>query len=101
MFTEHARGPFCQSCGMPLQKAADFGTAVDGFRVNDYCSFCFQDGAFTAPDITAEAMIDKCAGLMAQRGIMPDAQARAMMAEIVPRLRRWQCPHEKPGGGAR
>ena len=39
---ERPNGPFCQSCGMPLVKPEDFGTAADGFRINDYCHFCFE-----------------------------------------------------------
>lgn len=84
------KGPFCQSCGMPLEKSEDFGTAANGFRVNDYCHFCFQDGAFTEPDISMEGMIDKCVGIMAQKGIMPEAQAKALMTEVIPKLKRWQ-----------
>ncbi len=53
-------GPFCQSCGMPLEKPDDFGTGSHGFRINDYCHYCFQGGAFTEPKITMKEMIDKC-----------------------------------------
>jgi hypothetical protein len=87
---EQPKGPFCQSCGMPLEKPEDFGTAADQFRINDYCRFCFQNGAFTEPNITRKAMIDKCAALMARQGIMPDAQAKALMTDVIPRLKRWR-----------
>jgi len=88
--TGHHRGPFCQSCGMPLQKASDFGTAVDGLRVNDYCCFCFQDGAFTAPDLTVDAMIERCAEFMGRRGTAPDGATLATMGEFIPSLKRWR-----------
>ena len=87
--TQH-KGPFCQSCGMPLEKPEDFGTGAEEYRINDYCRYCFQNGAFTAPDITMEAMLAKCAGIMAQQGIMSEARARAMMADVLPRLKRWR-----------
>jgi len=90
MQSQEAKGPFCQSCGMPLEKPDVFGTAGDGFRINDYCHFCFQNGAFTDPNISMQGMIDKCVDIMAQRGIMPEAQAKALMTEIIPRLKRWQ-----------
>ena len=84
------KGPFCQSCGMPLEKAEDFSTNADGYRNNDYCHYCFQNGAFTEPDISMQGMIGKCVGIMTQQGIMPETQAKAMMTEVIPKLKRWQ-----------
>ena len=75
---------------MPLEKPEDFGTATSGFRINDYCHFCFQNGAFTEPKISMQGMIDKCVAIMAQQGIMPEAQAKALMTEVIPKLKRWQ-----------
>ena len=90
MQSQQLKGPFCQSCGMPLQKPEDFGTAANGFRVNDYCHFCFQNGAFTGPHINMQGMIDKCISMMARQGIMPEQQAKALMTDVIPRLKRWQ-----------
>ena len=90
MQSQQLKGPFCQSCGMPLQKPEDFGTAANGFRVNDYCHFCFQNGAFTEPHINMQDMIDKCISIMARQGIMPEQQAKALMTDVIPRLKRWQ-----------
>lgn len=36
---------FCQSCGMPMQTAGDFGTEADGGASVDYCVYCYK----TAP----------------------------------------------------
>ena len=83
-------GPFCQSCGMPMEKPDDFGTAAEGFRINDYCHYCFRDGTFTEPAITMQEMIDKCVSTMARQGIMPAAQASSLMADVIPRLKRWR-----------
>ena len=88
---EH-RGPFCQSCAMPLGKPEDFGTDQAGYRVNDFCRHCFADGVFTEPDISMEAMIDRCVGIMDIQGIMPSAQARALLTEVLPRFKRWRAP---------
>ena len=72
-------GPFCQSCGMPMEKPQDFGTAGSGYRVNDYCHYCYRDGAFTDPGVTMGQMIDFCAGVMAsqasKRGRSPKASS--------------------------
>jgi len=44
---QEPRGPFCQSCSMPLGTPEDFGTDKAGYRVNDFCRHCFANGAFT------------------------------------------------------
>ena len=90
MKSQQPKGPFCQSCGMPLQKPEDFGTRANGSRANDYCHFCFQNDAFTEPNINMQDMIDKCVSVMVRQGIMPEHQARALMTDTIPRLKRWQ-----------
>ena len=87
---QQPKGPFCQSCGMPLQKPEDFGTGANGSRANDYCHFCFQNGALTEPNINMQGMIDKCVSVMVRQGIMPEHQARALMTDAIPKLKRWQ-----------
>lgn len=92
MPAQEPRGPFCQSCAMPLEKPEHFGTDQAGYRVNDFCRHCFADGAFTEPGISLEAMLEKCVRVMDQQGIMPAPQARALMADTLPRLKRWRAP---------
>jgi len=92
MPAQEQRGPFCQSCAMPLGRPEDFGTDRAGFHINDYCHHCFASGAFTEPDITMDAMLERCVGIMARQGIMPEPQARALLAATLPRLRRWRAP---------
>lgn len=84
-------GPFCQSCGMPMEKPEVFGTDAAGYRINDFCNHCYSGGAFTEPAITMPAMIEKCAVIMGQEGIMPTEQARTLMQEIAPKLKRWRA----------
>ena len=90
MKPELPKGPFCQSCGMPMEKPDDFGSNADGLKINDYCHFCFENGAFTAPDITLEQMIERVAGIMVTKMNMPEAQAKAMANQFIPKLKRWQ-----------
>lgn len=90
MLIKQPKGPFCQSCGMPLERTEDFGTAENGFKVNDYCHYCFINGAFADPDISMQAMIDKCINILVQQNIMLEGQARALMTEFIPQLKRWQ-----------
>jgi hypothetical protein len=84
------KGPFCQSCSMPLAKPEDFGTDRAGFRVNDYCTHCYKDGAFTEPELTLPEMIDRCVGIMAAQRIMTANEARALLSDVMPRMKRWR-----------
>ncbi len=84
------QGPFCQSCSMPMEKPEDFGTNTDGSKSEDYCQFCFQNGRFTAPDITMEQMIDMVTGIMTNQLKMPEAQARETTRAFIPQLKRWR-----------
>ena len=91
MTSNQLLGPFCQSCSMPLRKPEDFGTDAIGYRVNDFCQHCYTNGAFTEPRISMQEMMDKCVAVMAQQGIMPSAKARALLTEVMPKLKRWSA----------
>jgi hypothetical protein len=85
---------------MPMEKPEDFGTASSGYRVNDYCRHCYRDGAFTDPGVTMGQMIDFCAGVMARQGIMPEPDARLLLTETLPQLKRWRAPQVASGSAA-
>jgi hypothetical protein len=75
---------------MPLAKPEDFGTDQAGYRINDYCRHCYAGGAFTEPAISMAAMLDRCVNVMDSQGIMAASQARALLADVLPRLKRWR-----------
>lgn len=84
---------FCQSCGMPLQKQEDYGTNPDGRRNEDYCCYCFENGAFTM-DCTMEEMINHCAQFVDEWNKDSDVtytkeEAIAQMKLYFPSLKRW------------
>jgi len=83
------KGPFCQSCAMPMDKPGLFGTEADGAGSTEYCTYCYQNGKFTEPDITMEQMIDKCVKHMVEQKIMPEKKARSVMTKYLPRMKRW------------
>lgn len=91
MSRNEPRRSVCQSCAMPLSSRADFGTDAMGHLVSDYCHFCFVNGGFSEPEISMQGMIDKCVAVMAQRGIMPRAEAQAHMTRLLPTLKRWRA----------
>ncbi|HXX33979.1 MAG TPA: zinc ribbon domain-containing protein [Thermodesulfobacteriota bacterium] len=84
------QGSFCQSCAMPMDKPEIFGTNANGTKAEDYCTYCFQKGKFTEPNITMQKMIDKCVEIIVQRNIMPERQARDLMMNTIPNLKRWK-----------
>ena len=82
--------PICQSCGMPMRKTEDFGTDENSSKVDDYCNFCFQNGKFTAPDMTLQQMQDLSASCMVKYVGTPEEQAKEIMANLIPTLKRWK-----------
>ena len=84
------KGPFCQSCAMPMDKPELFGTEANGNPSTNYCTYCYQKGVFTEPGITMEQMIDKCVKHMVEQKIMPEDKARALMTKYLPQMKRWK-----------
>lgn len=84
-------GPFCQSCGMPMQKDEDFGTEADGSESEKYCACCYQNGQFTNPDITMDEMIELAAkGWAESDPSMTHEWAYEETKKIIPNLERWK-----------
>ena len=83
---------FCQSCGMPLTADEMHGKNADGSKNEDYCQYCYPDGAFSNPDETLEQMIETCVPFVVEAGgDYPDADsARKMLQEHLPTLKRWK-----------
>ena len=79
----------CQSCGMPMSAREHFGTEADGSPSKDYCTYCYQDGAFTAPDITIDEMAKIGGGMMSQMYAIPAEKAEAFVKEQLSCLKRW------------
>ena len=78
----------CQSCGMPMARPTDFGTEADGAASHTYCTYCYQNGAFTY-DATMEEQIEH--NLNCAPELYSDRErARAMMREYFPTLQRWK-----------
>jgi hypothetical protein len=82
---------FCQSCGMPMGATDEMcGTKVDGSKSEDYCKYCYDNGAFTS-DCSMNEMIEFCVPHMATaESGMSEADARKTMQEFFPTLKRWK-----------
>jgi len=83
----------CQSCGMPLTDAALFGTNKDQTVNEDYCVYCYKDGAFTQ-DVSMDEMIEHCVQFLDEFNKDSGTQftkegAIAEMKLFFPTLKRW------------
>ena len=76
---------------MPMGDNSEmYGANADGNKNEDYCKYCFENGAFTH-DCTMDEMIDICVPHMvsANSGMNED-EARKNMREYLPTLKRWK-----------
>ena len=79
---------YCQSCGMPMKKDPQKGgTNADGSKNLKYCSYCYQNGAFTQADITVDEMKTLVKGKMKEMGF-PGFLA-GFFTKGIPKLERW------------
>ncbi|MGE7091557.1 effector binding domain-containing protein [Lysinibacillus sp. NPDC048646] len=80
---------YCQSCGMPLVDEALLGTEKGGQVSQDYCTYCYGEGAFKQPDLTVQEMIEIGVPHLKEEG-MPEDEARQMLTSFLPSLKRWR-----------
>lgn len=82
---------YCQSCAMPIEGNTEmYGTNLDGSKSDEYCSYCYQNGAFTS-NTSMEEMVEFCIEPMVQNNAdMTAEKAREMMMEFFPTLTRWK-----------
>lgn len=82
---------YCQSCTMPMGETDElYGTEADGSKSAEYCSYCYDKGAYTS-DVSMEQMIDICIPHMTtEEGGMSEEEARKLLNEAMPTLKRWQ-----------
>ena len=84
---------YCQSCGMPLTDEV-LGTNADGSKNEEYCMYCYKDGAFTN-DYTMEEMIEFCSQFVDEVNKnmpkpMTKEEYKGMMRQFFPTLKRWK-----------
>ena len=84
---------YCQSCSMPLTKNEEFGTNKDGSQNEDYCLYCYKDGAFI-DDVSMEEYIEMNIPFAQQAG-MTQEQMREHCESVFSTLKRWKQTEEK------
>lgn len=83
---------FCQSCGMPLTDEVR-GTNADGSKSEDYCIYCYKDGAFTG-DFTMEQMAEYCSMFVEEYNKntgehLTACEYKEVLLRFYPSLKRW------------
>lgn len=88
----------CQSCGMPLTDEL-LGTNSDGSKNDEYCIYCYKDGAFTG-DFTMEEMAEHCSKFVEEynKGTgkkLTCSEYKEMLCQFYPTLKRWSLPKDQ------
>tara|TARA_R110002094_G_scaffold35603_1_gene48129 strand:+ start:923 stop:1183 length:261 start_codon:yes stop_codon:yes gene_type:complete len=79
----------CQSCAMPFkQDPAGGGTTADGLISTEYCSYCYADGVFLAPDVTVKQMQQIAIDAMKRKGF--PRPIGWLLTRNIPKLKRWK-----------
>jgi len=78
----------CQSCGMPLNKEEVKGTEKNGLKTDDYCKYCYENGAFKNPEMNLEDMKKNVQNQMKKMQLHENVIQKAVT--ILPALKRWQ-----------
>lgn len=82
---------FCQCCGLPMGTTDEkYGIEKNGTKSTDYCTYCYENGAFTFNG-SMEEMIEICVEpVVSVNADMTQDQARKMMLGWFPTLKRWK-----------
>jgi len=74
---------------MPLKMDPEQGgSEKDGSKSAKYCSYCYQKGAFTQPDIAVAEMQAACIKYMQEKGT--PRMVAWLLTRSLPKLERWQ-----------
>jgi hypothetical protein len=79
---------FCQSCSMPLDNPGLPGTEKNGSPSQEYCKYCYQNGAFINPSMTLDEMRSLVKTQMEKMKIATGIIDLAVTS--LPNLKRWR-----------
>ena len=65
------------------------GHEADGTEVEDFCRWCYDDGAYTY-ETTMEDMIEDCAPRMAEAMGWTVDESASLLGAVLPTLKRWK-----------
>jgi len=85
----------CQSCGSQFPKEGFYGKNADGSQNDEYCKYCWVDGAYGNPNETIEEMVESCVPYMIKSDENTDGYpdidtARVEFKKRLLELKRWK-----------
>ncbi len=79
----------CQSCGQRIMEGFA-GAEADGSPAKEWCKMCYQNGAFTDPNMTLEKMMQASIKHMVRVMNFSQEQADVLTHSVIPQLKRWR-----------
>ena len=73
---------------MPLDNPELLGTEKDGSKNNEYCKYCYENGAFVNPNMNLKEMTNLVITQMEKMNI--DSKTIDMAVSSLPNLKRWR-----------
>lgn len=77
----------CQCCGMPLGEDGLISREPDGNFNEDYCKWCYSDGAFAYS--TKDSLLDYLVSHMPNPDQLPEAERRGQFDQYLSQLKHW------------
>ena len=74
---------------MEIFEDSDFGTEANETLSVEYCTHCYQDGAFVDPDLTIDQMSAIVSDFIEADNVTM-AEAKAISNALLSKLKRWQ-----------
>lgn len=78
----------CQCCGMPLNEDGVDSRETDGSYNDDYCKWCYANGAFSYQ--SKDALLDYLVSHMPNPDGLTDAERRRQVDANLSRLKHWK-----------
>ena len=78
----------CQCCGMPLNDDGMISKEPDGSFNEEYCKWCYADGAFVYS--SKDALLDFLIGHMPNPDDLPEDERRDQYAGYLSQLKHWR-----------
>ncbi len=78
----------CQCCGMPLCEDGMISRETDGSFNEDYCRWCYADGAFTYP--SKDTLLDYLTVHMPNPEQTPEKERRVQFDTYLSALKHWK-----------
>ena len=78
----------CQCCGMPMNEDGLLSRETDGSYNEDYCKWCYADGAFVYT--SKDALLDYLVSHMPNPENAAEEDRRAQFDSYLSQLKRWK-----------